>query len=405
MKLLIISPGYLTMPAVNGGAIEGLIDTITEENEIYKKATFIIYSISDGNKIPINNKKNTVYKYININSKKYKLKRLFLALINKIPNVYVGKAYIREVIKMIKKENEEFDAIIVENNPIFAIPLRKKFKCPIILHLHNDYLTNTSKLATKTLNSLTQILTVSNYIGNRIKTIDPKTTKVKTLYNGIDLQKFNKNITKNEKEEFLKKYNIDSNQKVILYTGRIMPEKGVKELITAFLNVKMTHNNLKLLIVGSSFFKNAKLTPYQQELKKMCAGHESDIIFTGYIDHDKIVNVYKSCDIQVVPSIWGEPLATTVIEGMASGIPLIVNNVGGIPEMVDKECALFCETKTLINDIEKNINLLLEDKNNLRKKLTINSLSKVKTFEKSIFYSNYIDNIENIIKTKDVYNG
>ena len=184
-----------------------------------------------------------------------------------------------------------------------------------------------------------------------------------------------------------------------------MPEKGVKELITAFLNVKMTHNNLKLLIVGSSFFKNAKLTPYQQELKKMCAGHESDIIFTGYIDHDKIVNVYKSCDIQVVPSIWGEPLATTVIEGMASGIPLIVNNVGGIPEMVDKECALFCETKTLINDIEKNINLLLEDKNNLRKKLTTNSLSKVKTFEKSIFYSNYIDNIENIIKTKDVYNG
>ena len=62
-------------------------------------------------------------------------------------------------------------------------------------------------------------------------------------------------------------------------------------------------------------------------------------------------------------------------------------------------------TMFILNRENKSDNTKVEDKNNLRKKLTINSLSKVKTFEKSIFYSNYIDNIENIIKTKDVYNG
>jgi len=401
MRVLVISPGYLMLPAVNGGAIECLIDTITEENEKFKKVDFTVFSIYDGSDTSLFSKKeNCDYKYIDIRKLSYRIKRVLYALINKMPNVYIGKAYIREVAKVIKKENKQYDAVVIENNPIFALVISKVVNCPIILHLHNDYLNINNKLEKKVLKSLTSTFTVSDYIGSRIKTIDSNTKKVRTLYNGINLKQFDKEISEVKRNEIRKKYGVDENDKVLLYTGRIMPEKGVKELIQAFINLKKdkSYDNLKLLIVGSSFFKNAKITRYQKELMDLCQGYENDIIFTGYINHDKIYEIYKSCDIQIVPSIWGEPLATTVIEGMASGIPLIVNNVGGIPEMADKNCALYCETESLVADIEENVKIFLKNKNNIKEKLVDNALKKVQIFEKTIFYNNYINNLTDIIE-------
>lgn len=396
MNILIISPGYLVQPAVNGGAIEVLIDTITCENEVFKKANFTIFSIYDGSKLTSNKNLYTNYKYIDITKFSYKLKRAIFGLINKIPNVYIGKAYIREIAKCIKKSSETYDAIIIENNPIFANIIRKVTNIPIILHLHNDYLNSNSKLASKTLKSIDHVLTVSNYIGNRVKTIDSDTSKVSTLYNGIDIKDFANTISSEEKNKIRQSYNLSKDDIVLLYTGRIMKQKGVKELIESFIMAKKKYSNLKLLIVGSSFFKNAKVSSYQKEIIKLSQGYEQDIIFTGYIEHKDIWKIYKICDIQVVPSIWGEPLATTVIEGMASGIPLIVNDVGGIPEMVDKSSAEFCKNNSLREDITKNISILIEDK--LKRESNVkNALEKVNKFEKTLFYNNYIDAVSKII--------
>lgn len=385
------------VPAVNGGAIEGLVDTIIKENEKFKNAEFTVYSIYDGTKFEKPNYKHTKYIYIDIRDKKYKIKKLMFAIINKIPNVYIGKAYIREVCYDLKRSKERYDAVIIENNPIFSNIVSKYVKCPVILHLHNDYLNVSSKLSKKTLDSFTNILTVSDYIGNRVRTIDNNTSKVNTLYNGIDLKKFDCTLTNEDKILFRKKFRLNENDFVILYTGRIMKEKGVKELILAFNNLRKKYENIKLLIVGSSFFNNAKISNYQKELMTLCNDFKNDIIFTGYVDHNEIVNVYKISDIQVVPSLWEEPLATTVIEGMASKTPLIVNNVGGIPEMVDKNSALFCESESIISDIEKNVEKLINNEANIKQKLVDNAYDKVKIFEKSIFYNNYIDIVNKIV--------
>lgn len=400
MDILIISPGYLIQPAINGGAIETLIDTIINENEKFKKAKFTIFSIYDGTEIKPIDSKLVEYKYIDIRRFSYKIKRIICALINKLPNVYIGKAYIRDVVKKINSDNIKYDAIVIENNPIFAYYVRKHTSKPIIVHLHNDYLNNKTKFSKKILNSTTKILTVSNYIGNRVKTIEPNTNKVSTLYNGIDLTIFSNELSINEKENLRKKYNLNSNDIVILYTGRIMKEKGVKELIYSFIEIKKKYNNLKLLLVGSSFFKNSKASPYQKELAELSKKYRNDIIFTGYIEHDMIWKIYKMCDIQIVPSIWGEPLATTVIEGMAAKIPLIVNNVGGIPEMVCEDSAFICKNDTLVKDICKYIELLIENPNILTKKVN-NSYNYVQRFDKSVYYNNYIDILSKIIGEND----
>lgn len=394
MKVLIITPGYLAVPAINGGAVENLVDIIIQENEKYKRAMFTVIGVNDGINIDVSNFQNVCYKFVKNNTKWFKLKRFILALINMLPNVYVGNAYINAVTKILKKDKTKYDAVIIENNPLYILKVKKFFRCPVYLHLHNDYLNINSKLSKKVYSLYDGILTVSNFIGNRVKTIYGDNEKVKTLYNGIKLEKFSINISSAERKEIRSKYTLKDTDFVFLYTGRLIPEKGVKELIIAFNSACKKEKNLKLLIVGSSSYKNGKKSKYINDLENLMNSNSKNIIFTGYVDYVDIPKVYKSCDAQIVPSIWGEPLATTVIEGMASSLPLIVNNVGGIPEMVEKNCSLLCNSTNLINDLENNI-LKLYNERELRETLSKYAYKRASFFDKKRYYEDYIGLIDN----------
>lgn len=393
MNILVITPGYSVVPAINGGAVENLVDIITTENEKYKKAKFKIIAVSDGKNIKNINNKNLEYIHINNKSFVFKIKRIFCFLINKIPNIYIGNSYIREVEKILKNNKENFDVIIIENNPLYILRIKKYIDSPILLHLHNDYLNSSSKLGSKVYSKYDKILTVSNYIGNRVKTIANQNNKVKTLYNGIDTNRFKQKISEDERRKIRSKYKINENDFVFLYTGRIIPQKGVKEMIQAFNNVNKKNKNIKLLIVGSSSFRNGKKNKYIKKLEKLVKKNNENIIFTGYVDYDEINKIYKSCEVQIVPSLWGEALAITVIEGMASGIPQIVNNIGGIPEMLKKDTALFCDEKNFINSLEKNILELINNKEKFLQLKNIN-IENANKFDKKEFYNNYIKDIE-----------
>ena len=391
MKILIITPGYLAVPAVNGGAVENLVDIIIKENEKLKKAEFTVIGVNDGIDIDVTSFKHTNYLFVKNASKIFKIKRAVLALINKFSKHYIGNAYIREVTKILKKDNSTYDAVIIENNPLYILNVKKYFKCPVYLHLHNDYLNNKTKLSEKVYSLYDGILTVRNYIGNRVKTINLEDKKTKTLYNGIELENFDISLSKEERKKIRAKYSIKDNDFAFLYTGRLIPEKGVKEMIQSFNNACKNVKNIKLLIVGSSSYKNGTKNQYISELQTLVALNKENIIFTGYVDYNDIPSIYKACDAQIVPSIWGEPLATTVIEGMASSLPLIVNNVGGIPEMVGEngEAAIITNTVSMIEDIEKSIIEFTENEK-LCTILSKNGYQKSKKFYKTIFYENYI---------------
>lgn len=390
MNILVITPGYLEVPAINGGAVENLIDTIVTENEKYKKAKFKIITISNKINIDKCNKENIEYIHINNKSFLFKIKRILCFLINKIPLIYIGNSFIREVVKTLKNNKQNFDVVIIENNPLYILKIKKYIKVPIILHLHNDYLNNKTKLNKKVYSQYDKVVTVSNYIGNRVKTIDAKSNKIITLYNGIDIKRFKQEIPEIDKKQIRDRYRINENDFVFLYTGRIIPQKGVKQMVQAFNNVNETIKNIKLLIVGSSAFKNAKKSKYIKELEKLVSKNNENIIFTGYVDYNEINKIYKSCQVQIVPSLWGEALANTVIEGMAAGIPQILNNIGGIPELLKKETALFCDEKNLISSLEKNMIELINNKEKFLNLKNIN-VENSNIFDQKQFYDNYID--------------
>ena len=353
MNILIISAGVLPMPPVNGGAVENLINMFLEENEKDHKYNITLYSIFNKKaEIESQKYKSTEFKFITQNSIFYKIQKVLRRSINFLPNVYIGNAYIHEIIK---QENfEKYDCIIIENVPEYVLPISKKTNRKIILHLHNDRLNINTKNALKIVQKCYKILVLSNFVGDRVKGISSNyATKVHTLYNGIDTKRFGKEKYKNEIVKLKNKYNIPIDNKVILYTGRIVPEKGVKELVQAFSN--LTLDNVKLVIAGSSDYGENKESNYISEIKNIA---NKNVIFTGYVDYKDIPSLYGIADLGVIPSIWEEPFALTVIEHMATGNPVIIANSGGMKELVNSECAIVVNKG---KDFEKDLSIAIEN--------------------------------------------
>lgn len=401
MNILIITPGYLPIPAVKGGAVESLIDLIIEDNEYTNNHNIQLYSIYDKDAFKLSKYKNCQINYINSQNIGYKLSRIFRGIINKIPGVYIGNAYIARVKRMMNKlDLNNIDFIIVENCPEFALVLKTKLKSKLILHLHNDSLNKDTKLNKKIFDSYFKVLAISNFVANRLKEIDKKNDdKVNVLYNGINLSKFDRK--KYDPVKIRKRYNISNSSKIVMFSGRLVREKGVKELIEAFIKIPMQYD-IKLLIVGGLSYSNNKEDCYIRELKELSKGYEDRIIFTGFVNYDDIPQLYSIADIGIIPSLCNDAFNLTTVEFMQNGVPVIVSGNGAMKELITCDSGIVIDENGDFIELLKSaiIRLLLDD--NLRKSMGENAKKYVAKFSKEI----YCDKFNNYLKRfgLEIYN-
>jgi glycogen(starch) synthase len=120
----------------------------------------------------------------------------------------------------------------------------------------------------------------------------------------------------------------DPSERVVLYVGRLVPEKGVNVLIGAVPKILSAHPNAKFIVVGEGYSKEG-LSNLTKSLKV-----DRKVYFTGYISDDEIKGLLGLADLQVVPSIY-EPFGIVCLEGMASGLPVVASDTGGLSEIVE----------------------------------------------------------------------
>ena len=270
----------------------------------------------------------------------------------------------------------------MENRPGYAIPVSKVSKARIIIHLHNDLLNKNSKDAKEICKVCDKVITVSNYIKSRVETIGAE-IPIETVYNGIDLERFYHATPINRKT-----FGFKEDDFIVVYSGRINPEKGVKELIQAFAKL-YDYPNIKLLIIGSSFYgNNKKNDPFILELQEESKKNINSITFTGFIPYEQIPSYLAIADIAVVPSIWEDPFPTTILEAMASGIPIIATNSGGITEAC-KECAIIINKNNATNEIQSSI-IKLYSNILLRQELSNKSLNQSITYDNNQYAKNLL---------------
>lgn len=365
------SNGCFPIPAVKGGAVSTLIESLIRENSKKGLCKFTVFSYYDKKAFELSKKYSNV-KFVWVKIPKY-IKRLDIAFFNIVSKVKSTKAisyksifsllyYIKYVAHYLKKN--KFDRLVIENNvPLIWTIRLSRYKGNYYYHFHN--VPRISAGSKSNFKNCSGFLCVSKYVASEIESnrspIGPiNRKKVKVLYNAIDLNLFKAydlNDIKIAKDRIRKKYNIKSNQKILLFTGRLSREKGLDILLDAISKLKK--DRYKLFIVGSIMHGSNQTNEYLKLIKKKINSISNNVIFTGYIKHSALPDYYNAADVVVLPSMWEEPAGLTMIEALACGASVITTQSGGIPEYVANDAILIKRDAMLVNNLVLNIDKVL----------------------------------------------
>ncbi|GGE29024.1 spore coat protein SA [Marinithermofilum abyssi] len=359
MKVLMISTEKLPVPPVRGGAIQTYISGIAPL--LSRKHDLTILGISDPG-LPDQEKKGNI-RYV------------------RVEGGYLD-VYKKGVAKYVKKNKNKFDVIHIFNRPRLVLPVRKAApRARIILSMHNDMF-DPEKLdpdeAKKILKEVEKVVTISNYVGRRIRELHhAKPSKFRTIYSGVDLQRFTplhqSAKARRIRKKLRRQFKLGS-RKVILFVGRISPKKGADILVRAMNELKKRHPNIALVIVGGRWFSDDKVSDYTAYVRALAKRSSVPIITTGYVPGEKIHEWFWAGDVFVCASLWQEPLARVHFEAMASELPFITTKRGGNPEVVERNNGVVVDRpedpKAFVNALSK----LLKDKS-LRKRMGRNGRS------------------------------
>ena len=391
MKIAILTSGILPVPAVQGGAAENLIDFYLDYNNRHCLHDITIYSVyhPDVEKHRALQSMVNHYRYFHVDTFMAKImKRLYHFLRKEEYYHYSIEYFFDLAFKEIKKSN--YDIVILENRPYYSLKMNGKIKSKIVCHQHTDTLNVESFKCYEVFNSITRFITVSDFIASRINTINGSDNKCVTVHNGIDIAAFSPDIENGISRADL---HLRPSDFIVLYSGRIMPQKGITELIEA-INILDEVPNVKLLIIGSSFYANSGTEDdFIKDLKEKASPVSDRIIFTGFIPYQKIPEYLKIVDVAAIPSLLNDAFPTTVLEAQAMGLPIITTNCGGIPEQICEDNAIVLKSgKDFSKRLAKAIMTLYDNPDKCQEMKKI-SLSRASLFDKEIYAKKFLEAI------------
>ena len=247
--------------------------------------------------------------------------------------------------------------------------IKKNFpQTKIILHMHNI----------KKINFYLEIdacVGVSNFITEYYRNIF-KTSCFHTIYNGVDISRFLKSRFAGVKNKF--KENVF--QKNIFYIGRISPEKGVDKIVK-LADLCKDKKDWKFFCVGEISQKGERAKYYKKLLKFIEEKKIKNIEFWDWISPSKIHYVYSLADLVIIPSQFEEPFCMVALEAMASKVPIIAAEKGGMKEYL----------------IHNKNAIVIKDYNNFEK---IAKKYLEKMFEDRVFTNKIIKNAFETVKQK-----
>ena len=394
MKIAVLTSGILPVPAVQGGAVENFLDYFLEYNDAHRLHDITVYSVwhPDVENHPALKSDVNHYYYIDVSSKIAKIRKHVYGYFHKDTHYHYSiEYYLHKAIKHICKG--QYDMIIMNNRPGYAEQLIGRTNAKLVYNLYNDKLNNETRACRQIFDAATLIISTSDYITNRVKTINNATNKCVTVYSGIEVQRFNTDFTPKIQRNDL---HLKGTDFVMLFSGRVTQEKGIMELIEAMILLK-DREDVKLLVIGSSFYGNANNeNAFAKSLKEKAEPLKSNIIFTGFIPYTDMPNYLSMADVAVIPSVWDDPFPTTVLEAQAMGLPIISTRRGGIPEEVTKENAILLDTdEHFVDNLATSI-LDLYEHPEKRKQMAAASFKRAKLFDKETYAKNFFEALEEL---------
>jgi len=245
-----------------------------------------------------------------------------------------------KAIDVINSHNENIDMIhahdwLVANA---ATKLKDAYEKPLVstIHatetgrrggIHNDHQRTINEVEKHLISQSSKVICCSNYMETQIfETFNVPKEKLYVIRNGVDTSKFDIKI---DPQAARRRY-AKPDEKMVVYVGRLVYEKGVHVLIGAVPKVLDVLPNVSFVIVGEGGMKDY----LSKEAWDFGVAHR--VFFTGFVDEKTLISIYKASDAAVFPSLY-EPFGITALEAMAAKTPVIVSDTGGLAEIVEHD--------------------------------------------------------------------
>lgn len=193
--------------------------------------------------------------------------------------------------------------------------------------LHNDFQTCIHEIEGWLCFEAWRVITCSNYMRDHVAwCFNISNNKIYVIPNGVDTTKFYFGFNYWE----VRNRFANGSEKILLFVGRFVPEKGLDMLIEALPRVVDNGVPAKIVAVGEG--------PQKDEFQRLADsyGLGGKVHFAGHLDDWTLRALYRVADVAVVPSRF-EPFGIVALEAMAAHCPVVVSAVGGLNEIVDHE--------------------------------------------------------------------
>lgn len=265
---------------------------------------------------------------------------------------------------------------------IAGVAIKKKFGIPLIMTFHtlglmknlvarsDEERESRERIETeqRLVKAADQIIATGETDAQYIQYLyDGDPTKIAVLTPGVDLELFKPM----DKIAAKKKIGADTNEKMVLFVGRIEPLKGIDVLLYSLKILLTARPELKLCvwIVGGDISHDTDEWP--KELKKLSEIREelainTSVKFVGRKKQEELPSYYNAADLMVMPSHY-ESFGITAVEAMACGVPVITTDVTGVSKLIDKEHSILITSANNPIGLAKRIRLLLCDNEEYKK--------------------------------------
>ena len=245
----------------------------------------------------------------------------------------------KEAACLMKKISDKVDVIhahdwLVANA---GIGLKHIFRKPLLVTMHSTEMgrrdglhTTAEKMIHETEAWLTyeawKVICCSDYMINHVRYVfGLPNDKLVMVPNGVNTQSYDSN---DDYQSFRDKFALPE-EKIVLYVGRLVYEKGIHVLINAVPKI-LSKVNAKFIIVGSGYMKEQLLGIVRS------MGLEHKILFQGFLDDATLLKLQKCADVSVVPSLF-EPFGIVALEAMAARSPVVASDTGGLSEIIQHD--------------------------------------------------------------------
>ena len=216
-----------------------------------------------------------------------------------------------------------------------AKTLKNSYNIPIVATIHateagrnsgihdetQRYINDTEWMLTY---EASEVVVNSNYMKNELQRLfGLPYEKINVIPNGVNMNLFN-GIERDY--NFRRRFAMD-NEKIILFMGRLVYEKGIQHLISAMPKILNGYHDAKLVICG----KGGMMEELKAQVNAM--GISQKVYFAGYMNGKDVQKMYKAADVAVFPSTY-EPFGIVALEAMLSENPIVVSDIGGLNEIV-----------------------------------------------------------------------